>query len=111
MTRPNTHYDTLQVSPQASTAVIRAAFKALSQKWHPDKNPNNLEMANKKFHAIKLAYDVLSDIKLRETYDQQNQHPNHRNCDKKANRAKILNLRTRYSTRARQRTSNISIIT
>ncbi|WP_413500648.1 J domain-containing protein [Psychrobacter maritimus] len=34
----HTHYDTLMVSRNASPEVIRAAFKSLSQKYHPDKN-------------------------------------------------------------------------
>ncbi len=64
-----THYDSLQVSPNASASVIRAAFKALSQKLHPDKHQNNLENAHNNFHIIKEAYDVLSNPKSRKKYD------------------------------------------
>ena len=66
-----THYDILQVSQQASASVIRAAFKALSQKWHPDKHQGANETALQKFQNIKQAYDVLSNPELRQEYDHK----------------------------------------
>lgn len=75
MTKFITHYDQLQVSPNANSAVIRAAYKALSQKWHPDKHRDNTAQAYQQFHIIKQAYDVLSDPTSRQQYDlwMQNQ--------------------------------------
>ncbi len=65
-----THYDNLQVSYSASASVIRAAFKALSQKWHPDLNQGNRhEKACQNFHLIKLAFDVLSNPESRLKHD------------------------------------------
>ena len=36
----HTHYDNLKVTRGAPAEVIRAAYKALSQRYHPDKNPS-----------------------------------------------------------------------
>lgn len=66
-----THYDTLQVGENASQEVIRAAYKVLAQKWHPDKNTHQREFAEEVFKAISMAYDVLSDHNLRTQYDEQ----------------------------------------
>jgi len=69
MKKITTHYDNLQVAHNASPSVIRAAFKALSQKWHPDKHHDNREVAERNYRIIKRAYDVLSDPAAREQHD------------------------------------------
>lgn len=63
------HYDTLEVSPQASPEVIRAAYKSLMQRFHPDKHPGNGAMAERA-GLITLAYDTVSDSARRSAYDQ-----------------------------------------
>ena len=63
-----THYETLKVAPDAPQEVIKAAYKALSQKHHPDKNPGNPE-AVRIMAVINGAYEVLSDPKKRADYD------------------------------------------
>jgi SH3-like domain-containing protein len=65
-----TFYDTLQVSRHASPSVIRAAYKALSQKHHPDKHPDDLETAHKNMKRLNEAYDVLSDSVRKAAYDE-----------------------------------------
>lgn len=65
-----THYDHLQVCRKASSSVIRAAFKALSQKWHPDKHQGTNKVAQLKYKNIKQAYDVLSNPESRQEYDR-----------------------------------------
>lgn len=64
------YYKVLEVQRNATEAEIKKAYKKLALKWHPDKNPNNLDEANKKFREISEAYEVLTDEKKRRIYDQ-----------------------------------------
>ncbi len=70
MGKIRTHYDNLQVSRNASPEVIKAAYKSLSQKHHPDKNRGNPE-AGKVMAIINSAYQTLSDPEKRQRYDEQ----------------------------------------
>lgn len=45
MAQIRTHYDNLKVARNAPPDVIRAAYRALSQRFHPDKNLGNTEAA------------------------------------------------------------------
>ncbi|CAJ3302882.1 Heat shock protein DnaJ-like protein [Burkholderia pseudomallei] len=63
-----THYDVLRVTRDAPPEVIRAAYKALSQKWHPDRNPS--PEAGALMQVINDAYAVLSDPSRRADYDR-----------------------------------------
>ena len=67
MNRIHTHYDCLNVAPTASDAVIRAAYRALSQQYHPDRNPG--ADAHQMMSNINQAYAVLSDPAQRRAYD------------------------------------------
>ena len=62
-------YDLLGVSRSATTAEIKAAYRKMAMKYHPDRNPGNAE-AEKKFKAASEAYDVLSSDQKRQQYDQ-----------------------------------------
>lgn len=62
-------YKALGVSEDASESDIKKAYRKLSRKYHPDLNPGD-KQAEKKFKEISEAYDVLSDKKQREEYDQ-----------------------------------------
>ncbi|MGE8063749.1 J domain-containing protein [Pseudomonas sp. NPDC089569] len=64
-----THYDNLQVQEGAGPEVIKASYKALANKWHPDKNPEKLEEATRVFRIITTAYEVLSNAESRAKYD------------------------------------------
>lgn len=69
MAKIHTHYDNLKVSRQAPQEVIRAAYKALSQKYHPDKNPGD-EKAARIMAIVNTAYNTLSDPVRRKEHDE-----------------------------------------
>ena len=64
-----THYDNLKVARDAPPEVIRAAYKSLSQKYHPDRNASDPK-ASRTMAIINAAYRVLSDPDLRKKHDQ-----------------------------------------
>ena len=69
MGKIHTHYDNLKVSRMAPQEVIRAAYKALSQKYHPDKNPGD-EKAARIMAILNSAYETLSDPQRRKEHDE-----------------------------------------
>jgi len=62
------YYATLGVSKSVSQADLKKAYRKLALKWHPDRNKG--KEAEEKFKEINAAYEVLSDSKKKETYDQ-----------------------------------------
>jgi curved DNA-binding protein CbpA len=64
-----TYYDTLEVATTATQVEIKKAYRKMSIKMHPDKNPNDPQ-ATEKFQQISEAYQVLSDEGLRSKYDK-----------------------------------------
>ncbi len=63
------YYDLLGVSRKAAQKEIRAAYRKLARKYHPDLNPGD-KSSEEKFKQVQEAYDVLSDTKKRQMYDQ-----------------------------------------
>src|SRR5579864_5995690 len=63
------YYELLGVSRKAPVKEIRAAYRKLARKYHPDLNPGD-KSAEEKFKQIQEAYEVLSDTKKRQMYDQ-----------------------------------------
>ncbi|RHY96397.1 hypothetical protein DYB35_001077 [Aphanomyces astaci] len=61
-------YEVLGIKRDASVPEIKKAFRKLSLKLHPDKNPGD-EDAAKKFSEVASAYEVLSDETKRKKYD------------------------------------------
>lgn len=53
-------YDILQVSPAADDQVIRAAYRSLIQRYHPDRHPGNADMAQVAA-SLTQAYELLAD--------------------------------------------------
>lgn len=63
------YYQLLGVSRDADDATIKKAYRKLAMKYHPDKNPDD-KTSEEKFKEIKNAYEILSDSKKRQAYDQ-----------------------------------------
>jgi curved DNA-binding protein len=63
------HYATLGVAPSATNEEIKKAYRKLARKYHPDvsKEPGSEE----KFRAVNAAYEILSDVDKRRSYDAQ----------------------------------------
>ncbi|KAI8325685.1 DnaJ-domain-containing protein [Martensiomyces pterosporus] len=64
------YYDLLGIGPNATPDEIKKAYRRLSLKWHPDKNPNCREEAEHRFKELAEAYSVLSDPETRQRYDK-----------------------------------------
>ena len=62
------YYDILGVKPDASETEIKAAYRKLARKYHPDKNKD--AGAEEKFKAANEAQEVLMDAEKRRSYDQ-----------------------------------------
>lgn len=63
------YYEVLGLSRNASEADIKKAFKRLAMKYHPDRNQEDAQAAEK-FKEAKEAYEILSDPQKRAAYDQ-----------------------------------------
>ena len=84
-------YSRLEVGINASENDIKKAYARLSKIWHPDKNPNNVDEATKKFQDINEAKEILLNSEKRAMYDNigmdiinggmqsQQQHHQHHN--------------------------------
>ena len=64
------YYKTLGVPKTANDKDIKAAYRRLARKWHPDVNPQNRKQSEAKFKEINEANDVLSDPEKRRKYDE-----------------------------------------
>jgi molecular chaperone DnaJ len=62
-------YDILGVAPNATSDEIKKRYRALAMRYHPDRNTE--EGAEGYFNAIQHAYDVLSDPRQRDEYNQK----------------------------------------
>jgi molecular chaperone DnaJ len=63
-------YKLLNINKNANDAEIKKSYRRLAMKYHPDRNTDNPIGAEKKFKAIKEAYEILSEPKKRAAYDQ-----------------------------------------
>src|SRR5579863_10170805 len=63
------YYETLSVARDAPLDEIRKSYRKLARKYHPDLNPGD-KAAEERFKKVQEAYDILSDTKKRQMYDQ-----------------------------------------
>src|SRR3981081_3228539 len=63
------YYETLEVDRNADESKLKAAFRKLAMKWHPDKNPGDAN-SEVRFKEINEAYEVLNDGDKRAAYDR-----------------------------------------
>lgn len=64
------HYERLKVNPDAPVEVIRAAYRALAAKYHPDRHTQS-QSAHADMVALNAAYEVLTDPHTRAAYDAE----------------------------------------
>ncbi|HHZ10926.1 MAG TPA: DnaJ domain-containing protein [Rhizobiales bacterium] len=62
-------YEVLGVARNASAKDIKAAYRKLAKKYHPDQNPNDAK-AKDRFAAIGQAYEIVGDEKKRSAFDR-----------------------------------------
>lgn len=64
-------YEILELTPNATSKEIKAAYRRLAQQYHPDRNPQQPRLAAEKFDRIQKAYDLLNTPEKRRQYDQR----------------------------------------
>lgn len=74
------YYRILKISPRASAAEIKSAYRQMARKMHPDLNGGS-EHAAKDFAKVAKAYEVLSDPQKRRSYDEQRLKAQHNASD------------------------------
>ena len=62
-------YEILEISQDSDEKTIKKAYKKLALKYHPDKNPNNLQ-AKSKFILIAKAYDALTNEESKKNFEK-----------------------------------------
>ena len=62
------YYDVLGVTKSAGKVELKKAYRKLAMKYHPDRNPDDAQAAEK-FKELSEAYEILSDDQKRQTYD------------------------------------------
>ncbi|HMG26301.1 MAG TPA: J domain-containing protein [Acidimicrobiia bacterium] len=65
---PRSYYEVLGVSPRATEADIKRAYRALARRYHPDSHPDDPD-AEARFKEVTVAYETLRDPERRRRYD------------------------------------------
>lgn len=70
LSKRKNYYGILGVARTADIREIKKAYKRLALQYHPDKNPDNKDEAERLFQDVAEAYEVLSDDEKRDKYDR-----------------------------------------
>ena len=87
------YYAVLNVSPTADEAIIRAAYRVLAKRYHPDAVTGREAQSTAKFRLITEAYETLCDVDRRARYDKQRSRPH---SDKGGNRRNDASKRSSW---------------
>ena len=90
------YYDALGVSKTASDSEIKAAYRRQALKWHPDRNKST--EATEKFKQVTKAFEVLSDPKKKQVYDQYGEEAFSRRGGQNYQQGPFGNVYTNFST-------------
>lgn len=71
------YYQILEIQAGAPKEVIKAAYRALVKKYHPDNYSGDINVANEKLRELSEAYEVLIDESKRREYDRHCQYKFH----------------------------------
>ena len=63
------HYEALNLDPTATLKMIKKAYRALSLRYHPDKNLGREKQAEAEFRRVSDAYSVLKNAEMRKEHD------------------------------------------
>lgn len=69
--KQKTYYHILNISPRATDNQVRAAYRALALRWHPDRNPQNHAQAQRMFSLVNHAYMMLQTAPQRRAYSRR----------------------------------------
>ncbi|KAJ8323757.1 hypothetical protein BDV3_001773 [Batrachochytrium dendrobatidis] len=103
------YYSILGVSRSASKKEIKKAYRSLSKKYHPDKNPGNKE-AEDKFVELAKAYEIIIDDEKRRVYDQYGEDGLKENSQQFRNPFDFFNQGFNGGQRAERRGPSINMI-
>ncbi|MBU0800181.1 MAG: J domain-containing protein [Alphaproteobacteria bacterium] len=65
-----TYYDVLGLSPSATDEDVRRSYRALALRWHPDRNPQSRDAANRYCALLNQSYGHLRTAPQRRAYDR-----------------------------------------